>query len=288
MEVLSTYIHLIRGTILPLINTVSFKKKTKHMMSIFIIGLMSPTLFLATFLKKGVDKNKVIRSLNWFYFSISIISFSFLLILQEVNRIVGIDQSIFINNSLIAAFWATFLLSRCSEIFYAFLGDALDKISGNEAETRINFPKIRKAFKYFINKVFSPKNAFAILKAFCLPLDLKNKLLSKFFHRIRISGTKLKNHDRLILSFRSYFELIINFSIIYYLLPCSHWGSKEESLGIIKAAYFSGVTITTLGYGDVYPRHWFSQFLSIFEVLCGFTLIVVCLAVYLKDEKQKS
>jgi hypothetical protein len=177
-----------------------------------------------------------------------------------------------------------FLLSRCSEIFYAFLRDALDKISQQDSKNRINFPNIRTLFNFLLKKFVEDKRHIKINECIASPLLLKNKFLRKLPLKDKINGEKLKNHDRLILSFRSYFELIINFSIIYFLLPSIYWKEQDSSLDIIEATYFSGVTITTLGYGDISPILWFSQFLSVFEVLCGFTLIVVCLAVYLKDE----
>ncbi|SGY88064.1 Putative uncharacterized protein [Moritella viscosa] len=34
-------------------------------------------------------------------------------------------------------------------------------------------------------------------------------------------------------------------------------------MDIINTLYFSGVTITTLGYGNISPIHWFPQFLSV-------------------------
>ena len=93
------------------------------------------------------------------------------------------------------------------------------------------------------------------------------------------SSSNLKYGERLILSFKSYIELIVNFGTLYYLLPASFFGGDKFS-SIIESIYFSGVTITTLGYGDFSPSHPISQFLSVFEVLAGFALIVVSFAVY--------
>ena len=84
--------------------------------------------------------------------------------------------------------------------------------------------------------------------------------------------------DRIKLALTSYLELIINFSLIFYLLPI-HWFDKEFG-SIVDALYFSGVTITTLGYGDYSPVHSVTQILSIYEVLCGFILIVVSFSIY--------
>jgi hypothetical protein len=49
---------------------------------------------------------------------------------------------------------------------------------------------------------------------------------------------------------------------------------------IWQAIYYSGVTITTLGYGEITPCHFISQLMAIFEVNNGFSLIVVSFTVY--------
>lgn len=90
----------------------------------------------------------------------------------------------------------------------------------------------------------------------------------------------LKFGDRLKLSFNSYLELIINFATLCFLVP--NWFYKDcyEFYSILEALYFSGVTITTLGYGDISPSNTVLQLLSVFQVIAGFSLIVVSFAVY--------
>lgn len=249
---------------------------------IFLLGMVCPTLHFAVFMKHGSNKNKVIRCLNWGYFFIS--TMSFLALVFHFNFSISTEQEVE-NLSFIEKLWMVFLLSRCFEIFYAFLRDALDKISDRDSEKRSEYPRIAQLINLILNAKLFSKFKGGIKSAFSFPGKLKSKLLSSCPGAELIDGFKLKNQDRLILSFRSYFELIINFAIIYSLLPKDFW-KGGDSLNILEAMYFSGVTITTLGYGDVSPQNWFSQFLSVFEVLCGFSLIVVCLAIYLKDERQ--
>ncbi|KZN14883.1 potassium channel family protein [Marinomonas sp. TW1] len=116
------------------------------------------------------------------------------------------------------------------------------------------------------------------------PLSRANEIIYAFYRDAieKLNGeqsrSKLKYGERIQLAVKSYIELIINFASIYMLLPPSYFGDKITSY--IEALYFSGVTITTLGYGDISPTHGFAQFLSIYQVLCGFTLIVVSFAVY--------
>ena len=92
----------------------------------------------------------------------------------------------------------------------------------------------------------------------------------------------LRPQDRIRLSLKSYIELIINFAILYLLLPSTSviWENGNAPESITEAVYFSGVTITTLGYGDISPVHWWPQLLTVYEVFCGFILLIVCFAIY--------
>lgn len=71
----------------------------------------------------------------------------------------------------------------------------------------------------------------------------------------KIPPSKLTPKNRIVLSLKSYLELVLNFSIIYALLDKSLWKSGLP-LSITDFIYYSGVTITTTGYGDVTPTHW--------------------------------
>lgn len=51
----------------------------------------------------------------------------------------------------------------------------------------------------------------------------------------------------------AYLLLIPVFAIIYWNLPIGSLSYKGESLGFLNCLYFSAVTITTLGYGDIHP-----------------------------------
>ncbi|MCG7568452.1 potassium channel family protein [Pseudoalteromonas sp. CNC9-20] len=102
-------------------------------------------------------------------------------------------------------------------------------------------------------------------------------------------SSNLEPRDRIRLSLKSYLELVINFSILYLLLPLTSdvWRNGVFPESITDALYFSGVTITTLGYGDISPEHWWPQFLTVYEVFCGFTLLIVCFAIYAGKLNEK-
>ena len=99
------------------------------------------------------------------------------------------------------------------------------------------------------------------------------------------NNSGLKYHERIHLALYSYAELIILYAFIFYILSgiFSAYGNlafKDTLIDMIDAIYFSGVTITTLGYGDIQPNVWITKFLAVFEVLNGFALIIVSFTVY--------
>jgi voltage-gated potassium channel len=82
------------------------------------------------------------------------------------------------------------------------------------------------------------------------------------------------------LSLKSYLELILNFSLLYALTDASLWKDCSAPIKITDSIYYSGITITTTGYGDITPIYWYPQFLAVYEVFCGVLLLVVCFAIY--------
>ncbi len=100
----------------------------------------------------------------------------------------------------------------------------------------------------------------------------------------KLNGEKpisdLKFGDRLRLALKSYVELIINFGTLYFVAPSCFYKDDYEFNSILEAIYFSGVTITTLGYGDISPTNWALQLATVAQVITGFSLIVVAFAIY--------
>lgn len=194
-----------------------------------VFSILSPTWALADFAKTKWDRTKVIEVLNSVYLWVAIASVSAVLVFQEYW---AEPTSRSLNSSIPYFFvfaWTYFLLSRCNEIFWAFLRDAFDKMD-----------KTKK------------------------------------------SKSDLQPHDRVRLSLKSYLEIVLNFSLLYALLPMTEavWNNGQFPIQSTDAMYFSGVTITTLGYGDFSPAHWYPQFLTVYEVFCGFILLIVCFAIY--------
>jgi hypothetical protein len=73
--------------------------------------------------------------------------------------------------------------------------------------------------------------------------------------------------------------LTLAFALVYYPhIPRGFtFGVEHLEPGWIDAVYFSGVTLTTVGYGDVVPRLAPLRFLALFEAASG--LVVISLAI---------
>jgi len=105
------------------------------------------------------------------------------------------------------------------------------------------------------------------------------------------SNSTLKYYERISLAAISYLELIFIFGISYFIVSIHSLGLTNacgEPLNMWESIYFSGVTITTLGYGDFSPSGMIPQFVTVYEVLCGFSLIIVSFTVYVSRSIQNN
>ena len=95
--------------------------------------------------------------------------------------------------------------------------------------------------------------------------------------------------DRIRMAMRSYFGLAFNFALLYYFLPVSGLfkvGEQSHLNSFFESFYFSGVTLATLGYGDVVPTHWVSRLLALTEVFTGILIIAISVATYVGGMKD--
>lgn len=114
------------------------------------------------------------------------------------------------------------------------------------------------------------------------------------FYRDPLSPVKDSNLtavDRVRMSMRSYFGLGFNFAVLYYFAPISglfNSGSCTRPLeGFTEAVYFSGVTLATLGYGDIVPVSVVSRAVSLAEVFTGILVIAVAVAAYIGGIRKR-
>ncbi len=77
------------------------------------------------------------------------------------------------------------------------------------------------------------------------------------------------------------FWFIFFYGVLYYLLPAGVYvgGDKATNLSFIDSLYFSTITFTTLGYGDILPISWIGKLLVMSEVLLGFSMLGLLVAI---------
>jgi voltage-gated potassium channel len=105
-------------------------------------------------------------------------------------------------------------------------------------------------------------------------IDVQEKLTKQY------KFSFISFRDRIKLAFYSYLELIINYALMFWIIDYSFGVFNREHLNLLEHLYFSCVTISTLGYGDIYAIHFIPQLLSVYEVFNGMLLVIVCFTIY--------
>ncbi|HZI17311.1 MAG TPA: potassium channel family protein [Pyrinomonadaceae bacterium] len=88
--------------------------------------------------------------------------------------------------------------------------------------------------------------------------------------------------------------LVVGFALIYYPHIAEGFTHDHPHTGDLfdEALYFSGVTLTTVGYGDVAPVHSWMRALAVVEAASGFALISLSitylLSVYSALERKRA
>lgn len=85
----------------------------------------------------------------------------------------------------------------------------------------------------------------------------------------------------LVLLFINYLEIIIGFAALYLVTESVGYKVGVPLSSRLDALYFSVITITTLGYGDIKPIAEVGKWLSLSEILMGFILVVLVVGSFL-------
>ncbi len=86
------------------------------------------------------------------------------------------------------------------------------------------------------------------------------------------------------------------FGIIFCIDQDNGWGlidyypSDEcpPPTTVVTPFYFSVVTLTTLGFGDIRPENWVGQIIVALEVICGYTVLGLFIAVFGKSVARRA
>ena len=88
--------------------------------------------------------------------------------------------------------------------------------------------------------------------------------------------------------------LVVSFALIYYPRMPEQFvvGSETRTAAWNESLYFSGITLTTVGYGDIAPRTLAMRIVSMFESASGFIVISLAitylLSVYTALERKRT
>lgn len=89
---------------------------------------------------------------------------------------------------------------------------------------------------------------------------------------------RLKEFSSIRDALKAYIAFGVAMAGVYYLIFRSHEGCYlfpddiANSPTILDFLYFSFVTVTTVGYGDIVPQHTFVRVLVLLQILLGLTL----------------
>jgi hypothetical protein len=97
--------------------------------------------------------------------------------------------------------------------------------------------------------------------------------------------TNLDRVQRFKLLGRSYIEVAVCYSSLYLSLPWCHFNTAL-STGL-DATYFSWITTTTTGYGDILPQGALTRLLCMTEIGMGLMLLVFAVGTYFSFEDER-
>lgn len=105
-------------------------------------------------------------------------------------------------------------------------------------------------------------------------------------------SSDLTREDRIKLALWSYYSLLIDFALLFWIWQHDFIG--DDGLlpfkTVLDAVYYSAVTITTLGYGDISPSQTWGRIMVMYELVCGIALFILSIAIYVgasRDDAPK-
>lgn len=135
-------------------------------------------------------------------------------------------------------------------------------------------------------------------------IEIPFAFLSDVLDKLNPNSSSNKNRKtnaslRIELTVLVYFEILLNYSLIFCLLSCENWcnipnddsyfcNNGSNTLSMFDSIYFSVVTIATLGYGDITPKLMLPKLLVIMEVMTSFVLVIMSIAIYVSSNQKNN
>ena len=86
----------------------------------------------------------------------------------------------------------------------------------------------------------------------------------------------------------NFINIVVLFGLSYFFISKALTDQfNNQNSGFFDYIYFSFVTITTLGYGDIHPIGWYSRLLVILELCFGLWFVITVIPVAVADQAEK-
>ncbi len=94
--------------------------------------------------------------------------------------------------------------------------------------------------------------------------------------------------QRVGLLIAGYLETILQFGIFHLAIQqvLDQKAYSQHFNSALDSVYFSGVTMTTTGFGDFSPVNEFARYTTLYETLVGILFLTMALSVYLSSEQD--
>ena len=124
----------------------------------------------------------------------------------------------------------------------------------------------------YLSLLFVGVNALLIIRSIRLLRVFRVLKLTRYIKESRLLINAIRASGRKILIFLILiFILTIILGTIMYIIE----GEKSGFSSIPQSMYWAIVTLTTVGYGDIYPVTWLGQFVASVVMVFGYAIIAV-------------
>jgi len=139
-----------------------------------------------------------------------------------------------------------------------------------------------------------PLLIYGVIRIINVVVYLSNVAIFDAYRAIR---HRVYSYRRLVICLlHNYFEVIFWFAVFYRMSPS--WFTNEYicTNSLTGSLYYSVITISTLGYGDIIPKNNFAALICILETLVGIFLALVIFSIFVswipksgtKDFKERN